>query len=96
MTLSHYDKDFYHSADGCDIHKWVTDSVMGYDEIDAEAEIADLPTVHLRTDRSPQAYGFDEYYFISGDRLFRSMILHVDDEADCDLHNKSLSGLTFS
>ncbi len=95
LTVSHYDSDFYHPPAGTDLEQWVMDHVLSYDEMDVEADIAGLPAVHLTTNASPMAYGYDEYYVIRGDQLFKIMMLHVDGQQDWELYNKFLQGITF-
>ena len=95
LEVMHYDSGFYHPPAGTNLQQWVTDHVISYDEIDAEVEIAGLPAVHLTTNASPMAYGYDEYYVIRGDQLFRIMILHVDGQHDWELYNRFLQSITF-
>jgi hypothetical protein len=95
LTVSHYDSDFYHPPVGSDLQQWITDHVPSYDAMDAEVEIAGLPAVHLTTNASPRADGYDEYYVIRGDQLFRIMILHISGQQDWELYNKFLQSITF-
>lgn len=95
LSVSHHDSEFYHPPAGTDLQEWISDRVQSYDEIDTDVEIAELPTVHLRTGASPEAYGFDEYYFRRDDQLFRIMILHTGGQEDWDLYDKFLRSFTF-
>jgi hypothetical protein len=95
LTVSHYDSDFYHPPAGTDLQQWIMDHVPSYDEINAEVEIAGLPAVHLTTNASPMAGGYDEYYVIRGDQLFRIHMLHVGGQQDWELYDKFLQGITF-
>ena len=94
--VDHYDSDFYHPPSGTDVHQWIADSDVSYDEIGPEVEIAGLSTVHLIYNESPQAYASDDYYFIRGDQLFHITILHAGGQRDWDLYNKFLQGFTFT
>lgn len=94
--VEHYDSDFYHPPSGTDVHQWIADSDVSYDEIGPEVEIAGLSTVHLIYNESPQAYASDDYYFIRGDQLFHITILHAGGQQDWDLYNKFLQGFTFT
>ena len=93
--VDHYDSNFYRPPAGTDVHQWVTDFGIPYDEVGPEVEVAGLPTVHLIYEASPQAYARDDYYFIKGDQLFRIQILHAGGQQDWDLYNKFLQSFTF-
>lgn len=95
LEVSHYDSDFYHPPAGTDVFSWVTDAGMPYDELDAEAEIAGLPAVHLVTQATNQSYAYDEYYVIKGGQLFRILILHDGGREDWGLYNQFLRSFSF-
>lgn len=91
----HYDSGFYHPPAGTDVVQWVINFVLAYDEIDAGAEIAGLPAVHLGTEASSQSYAYDEYYVIKDGQLFRIKFLHVGGQEDWELYNGFLRSFTF-
>lgn len=95
LEVGHLDSDFYHPPTGTDVHQWIADSDISYDEIGPEVEVAGLSTVHLITYKSPMAYANDDYYFIKGDQLFCIMILHTGGQQDWELYNKFLRSFTF-
>ena len=93
LAVSSYESDFYRPPAGTDVREWVMSNVFSYDEM-SETEIAGLPTTRITTYESPMAYGYDEYYFIKGDRLYRIIIVHCGQE-DWDLYNSFLAGFNF-
>jgi hypothetical protein len=95
LTVDHPDTDFYHPPAGTDVTQWVTDFGMYYDEIGPEREIAGVPAVHLKTNASSMAHGYDEFFFIRGDQLFRILILHTDGQEDWDLYYAFLESFSF-
>jgi hypothetical protein len=95
LTVDHYDSDFFHPPAGTDVVQYVMDFGMPYDAIDSETAVAGHLTVHLMTEASPMAYGYDEYYFIRGDQLFRIMLLHAGGIQDWDIYNQFLQSFTF-
>jgi hypothetical protein len=90
LEVSHFDSDFYRPPAGIDVVQWVTQSVLAYDEIDTGVEIAGLPAVHLTTNATERSYGFDEYYVIKGDQLFRITLIHAAGREDWNLYNAFL------
>jgi hypothetical protein len=94
LAVSTYDSEFYLPPAGTDVVEWIAGSGMPYDEIDTEVQIAGLRTVHLRTEASPMAYAYDEYYFIEHDRLFRISIVQCGQE-DWEFYNRFLAGFQF-
>jgi hypothetical protein len=95
LTVEHRDTDFYRPPAGTDVTQWVIDFGMGYDEIGPEREIAGVPAVQLKTNASSMAYGYDEFFFIKGDQLFRILILHNGGQEDWNLYNAFLESLSF-
>jgi hypothetical protein len=77
------------------VAQWVSDFVLAYDEIDTGAVIAGLPAVHLTTNATEQSYGYDEYYVIKGDQLFRINIIHAGGQEDWNLYNAFLGSFSF-
>lgn len=96
FSVDHNDSDFYHPPVGTDVRQWIADSGISDQEMGPEVEIAGLPAVHLIFKGSPQAYAFDEYYFIKGDQLFHIIILHTGGQQDWELYNKFLKSFTFA
>lgn len=94
MEITHFDSDFYHPPAGTDVAQWVADFILAYDEIDTAAVIAGLPAVHLTTNATEQAYGFDEYYVIKGEQLFRINIIHAAGQEDWNVYNAFLESFT--
>ena len=95
LSVSHFPSEFYNPPGGTDLQQWVIDHVPSYDEIDPGAEIGGLPAVHLRTEASTQADGYDEYYVIKDGHLLRIMILHTGRREDWDLYDKFLGSFSF-
>ena len=54
-----------------------------------------MPALHLKTSASSMAYGYDEFFFIKGDQLFRILILHTGGQEDWDLYNAFLESFVF-
>lgn len=94
LTISHHDSDFYHPPAGTDVITWVTDQ-SSYDAIGEEFKVAGLPTIHLVSNRSPQSYASDNYYFIKGTQLYEIDLLHAADKQDWVLYNKFLKSFEF-
>jgi hypothetical protein len=95
LSVEHHDTDFFRPPAGTDVHDWVIDFGFYYDEIGPVGEIAGVPAVHLKTNASSMADGYDEFFFIKGDQLFRIMILHTDGPEDWDLYHAFLESLAF-
>jgi putative hemolysin len=95
IEITHFDSDFYHPPQGTDVAQWVIDFVPAYDEIDTAAVIAGLPAVHLTTYATEQSYGYDEYYLIKGEQLFRINIIHAAGQENWNLYNAFLGSFRF-
>ena len=92
--VAHPDTEFFRPPAGVDLQKWLSDKGMLRGEVKSSVQIAGLPAVHLRSERSPQSYGADRYYFARDGQLFEITILHAGKE-DWELYNRFLSSLTF-
>jgi hypothetical protein len=95
LTVEHPDADFFRPPAGTDVADWVLDFGWYHDEIGPVGEIARVPAVHLKTDASPMAYGYDEFFFIKGDQLFRILILHTGGQEDWGICRAFLASLAF-
>jgi len=95
LTVDHPDTDFYHPPAGTNVHDWVIDFGYYHDEIGPVGEIAGVPAVHLRTAASSMAWGYDEFFFIKGDQLFRVLILHTDGHEGWALYSQFLESFSF-
>ncbi len=95
FSVDHFDSNFYHPPAGTDVHQWIADSSVSYDEMGPKVQVAGLPTVHLIYQGGPGIYASDDYYFIRGDQLFRITILHAGGKQDWDLYDKFLQSFTF-
>ena len=96
LTVSHFDSDFYRPPEGTDVETWVLDNGIPYDELGPEIKVAGLPAFHLIVEPTPQSYGFDEFYFIRGEQLFRILLLHTEGRQDWDLYNQFLESFIFA
>jgi len=95
LIVNHPDVDFYNPPAGTDVMEWILDSGTPSDTIDSETEVAGFPTVHLVYEESPQAYGSDHYYLISGEQLFQIQFIHTGGKQDWGVYNRFLKSLTF-
>lgn len=95
LSISHYDSAFYRPPAETDLYEWIVESGPSYDEIDPGEEVAGISTVRLRTNATPQAYAFDEYFFVHEGQLFRVTILHCGGREDWDLYDQFLEGIAF-
>jgi hypothetical protein len=95
ISINHYDSSFYHPPAGADVSQWVADFGIPHDQIGQSTEIGGLPATHLIVKSTPQSYGFDEYYFIKDEQLFRILILHTGGKQDWDLYDQFLQGFAF-
>jgi len=93
--VEHIDTPFFRPPAGADVADWVLDIGWYHDEIGPVGEIAGVPAVHLKTNASSMAYGYDEFFFIKGDQLFRILILHNGGQEDWDLYSAFLESLAF-
>ena len=57
--------------------------------------IAGTTAIHLRFDRSPQAYAYDRYYFARAGQLYMIVIGHLGDREDWALYNHFLGSFQF-
>ena len=91
FSVEHYDSEFYRPPTGTDVRQWIADADFQYDELGDEMAIAELPAVHLVYQEGPQAYGSDDYYFISGEQLFHIKILHTGGRQDWAMYDAFLN-----
>lgn len=92
ITLTYYNTSTYNPPAGIDLNSWVT-SKFSHDDVGSVIAVAGVPTVHLVTKRSPQTFAFDEYYFLSSNKLIQVQILHHNDKQDADLYNSFLNSI---
>ncbi len=94
LTINHYDSDFYHPPEDSEVGQWVLGSGIPHDEVGLAREIAGRPALHLIIKSTPEAYAFDEYYFIKDSQLFRVVILPGGDQ-DWQLIDQFLQSFYF-
>jgi hypothetical protein len=95
IEVSYFHSEFYQPPVDVDLQEWVLEHVPSYDAVDTQTQVAGRPAVHLAHEASPQAYAFDEYYFVEGGQLFRVGIIHTGGQEDWELYDKFLSGVSF-
>ncbi len=96
FSISHYNGDFYRPPAGSEVSQWVLDRGIPYDAIGQTTEIGGQPAIHLIVEPTAQSYGFDEYYLINGEQLFRILILHTAGYQDWSLYDQFLQGITIA
>ena len=94
VSVIHYDSPFYHPPSGTNVKDWLIDKVT-YDEVGEPINIFGINALHLITNKSPQAYASDDYYFIKGNQLYHIQILHTKGNQDWELYYKFLKSFTF-
>lgn len=96
FSISHFSSDFYRPPAGSKVSPWVLGRGIPHDAIGQTTEIAGLPAIHLIVEPTPQSYGFDEFYFINDEQLFRILILHTAGNQDWSLYDQFLQGITIA
>ena len=94
ISVIHYDSSFYHPPAGTNVRDWIIDKVT-FDEEGEPIDISGINALHLITNKSPQAYASDDYYFIKGSQLYHIQILHTKDKQDWETYYKFLKSFTF-
>jgi len=77
------------------LEEWLNKFFISEDGRMLDLEIAGVPAVHLRHDRSPQSYAYDRYYFAHQGQLYMIVIGHTGDKEDWELYNKFLESFKF-
>lgn len=95
ISVSHYDSDFYRPPADTDVSQWVLSFGIPHDEVGPLTFVGGLPAVHLIVNPTPQSYGFDEFYFIKDEQLYRILFLHTGGRQDWDLYDQFLRGFSF-
>jgi putative hemolysin len=96
ITISHpADREEYQPPENADLEQWLTDHNLIGDTRQPDLEIAGVPAVHLRHERSPQSYAYDRYYFAHQGQLYMIVIGHTGDKEDWELYNKFLESFQF-
>jgi len=96
ITISHPgDREEYLPPENADLEEWLTNHNLIGDARQPDLEIAGVPAVHLRHDRSPQSYAFDRYYFAHDGQLYMIVIGHTGDKEDWELYDMFLKSFQF-
>jgi putative hemolysin len=97
ITISHPgDREDFHPPEDADLQQWLIDhSLIGVKQQLPDAHIAGTTAIHLRHDRSPQSYAFDQYYFAKAGQLYAIVIGHMGDKEDWALYNRFLESFQF-
>lgn len=95
FSVNHYDSDFYRPPAGTEVRQWVLDYGIPHDVIGADITIGGSNAVHLITEASSGSYGFEEYYFIKGEQLFRILIWPSDGNQEWQISEQFLAGFSF-
>lgn len=97
ITISHpSDREEFRPPEDVDLEQWLTDHNLLADERQPDMQIAGVPAVHTRHDRSPQSYAYDRYYFAKNGQLYMIVIGHTGDNEDWALYNRFLDSIQFS
>ncbi|MFH1955991.1 MAG: hypothetical protein ABIJ36_03720 [Patescibacteria group bacterium] len=92
ISIIHFDSPFYHPPAGTNVRLWVLDKVS-YDEVGESIKILGTDTLHLVTNKSPQVYAADDYFFIKDGQMYDIKIVPSGDKQDWELYYKFLKSL---
>lgn len=89
------DREDYQPPVDVNLEQWLADHSLTGENRLADTQIAGVPAIHFRHDRSPQSYAHDQYFFAYGGQLYSIVILHTGDKEDWDLYNHFLESFKF-
>jgi len=90
------DREEYRPPEGADLAQWLSDHMLLANERLADVQIAGVPAIHTRFERSQQSYAFDTYFFTHADQLYSVVILHTGDREDWTVYNHFLDSIQFN
>ncbi|MBN2556913.1 MAG: DUF333 domain-containing protein [Anaerolineales bacterium] len=89
------DREEYRPPEGADLAQWLSDHMLLANERLADVQIAGVPAIHTRFERSQQSYAFDSYFFAQSEQLYNIVILHTGDREDWTVYNYFLDSIQF-
>jgi putative hemolysin len=96
LSISHpSDRSDYRPPQGVDLAQWLTEHSLFGDQRLPDVTIAGETAVHLRHERSPQAYAYDRYFFAHTGQLYMVLINHAGDKEDWELYKHFLESIQF-
>jgi len=90
------DREDYRPPEGVDLAQWLTDHQLLIGERLSDRQIAGVPAVHTRFDRSQQSYAYDTFFFAKDQQLYSVVILHTGDKEDWELYDHFLNSIQFA
>jgi len=90
------DREDYRPPEGVDLPQWLTDHNLLVGERLPDTQIAGVPAVHTRFDRSQQSYAYDTFFFARDQQLYSVVLLHTGDKEDWELYDHFLNSIQFS